>query len=104
VRGVFIHPAMGDDGTSAGGPLFVLSCGKGGLEPRPLEHVYLGNELGAREIEEQVLASGLSFERVADIDGRVGELLADGNVVARVTGRSEYGPRALGHRSNLCSA
>ena len=40
-------------------------------------------------------------ERCADVDARVAELLARGQVVARVRGRMEYGPRALGHRSIL---
>jgi carbamoyltransferase len=103
IEGVFIHPAMGDDGTSAGGPLYWLSC-NGGLRPRPLEHVYLGNALCQRSVEQEVMASGLPFKLVPDIDRRVGALLADGKVVARVTGNSEYGPRALGNRSILCSA
>jgi carbamoyltransferase len=103
VEGTFIHPAMGDDGTSAGGALYWL--GKAGtLVPTELRHVYLGNELPGASIERAVTTSGLPFELESDIDGRVGELLADGKVVARVTGSSEYGPRALGNRSILCSA
>src|SRR5205823_1230508 len=102
-NGLFVHPAMGDDGTSVGGPLYWLSRAAP-LHPRPLEHVYLGNELDERSVEREVLASGLPFEAVVDVDHRVGALLAEGQVVARVQGRSEYGPRALGHRSILCSA
>jgi carbamoyltransferase len=103
VEGCFIHPAMGDDGTAAGGALYWLSR-RGPLEPRPLEHVYLGNGLTERSIEHEVVASGLPFEAEADLDRRIGALLAEGKVVARVTGSSEYGPRALGNRSILCSA
>jgi carbamoyltransferase len=103
VKGMFIHPAMGDDGTSAGGPLYWLGR-QGQLQPKALEHVYLGNELRADEIEREVRSAGLPFEQVPVIAERVGALLADGKVVARVAGRSEYGPRALGHRSILCSA
>src|SRR5260221_12828181 len=43
VVGTFIHPAMGDDGTSVGGALYWLSKHGQGLKPRPLEHVYLGS-------------------------------------------------------------
>jgi carbamoyltransferase len=103
VEGTFIHPAMGDDGCGAGGALYWLGR-DGGLEASPLEHVYLGNELAERSIEQAVLASGLPFEHESDIDRRVGGLLAEGKIVARVTGNSEYGPRALGNRSILCSA
>lgn len=36
-----------------------------------------------------------------EINGRVAELLADGQIVAVLRGRMEYGPRALGNRSIL---
>jgi carbamoyltransferase len=104
VVGTFIHPAMGDDGTSVGGALYWLSKQHGGLARRPLDHVYLGNGLDGRDVETAVCRSGLPFERLPDVELRVAALLADGKVVARVTGASEYGPRALGHRSILCSA
>ena len=104
VRGTFIHPAMGDDGTGVGGALYWLSKRDGGLTPRPLEHVYLGNDLDPRATETAVQQSGLPFEQVPEIERRVAALLAEGKVVARVTGPAEYGPRALGHRSILCSA
>jgi carbamoyltransferase len=100
VDGVFIHPAMGDDGTAAGGPLYWLGR-QGWLEPTPLEHVYLGNALGEREIEREVAASGLPFEAASDLPRQVGALLADGQVVARVTGaRSTVRGRSATARSS----
>lgn len=103
LEGIFIHPAMGDDGTAAGGALYWLSE-HGGLQPRPLRDAYLGNELSEASIEREIAASGLPFAHEPALSARVAELLAEGKVVARVTGNSEYGPRALGHRSILCSA
>ncbi|MFN8524777.1 MAG: carbamoyltransferase C-terminal domain-containing protein [Chloroflexota bacterium] len=104
VQGIFIHPAMGDDGTSVGGALYWLSKRGEGLRPEPLKDVYLGNDLAPSEIERAVTVSGLPYERTPNIGQRVAALAADGKVVARVTGACEYGPRALGHRSILCSA
>jgi len=104
VIGTFIHPAMGDDGTSVGGALYWLSKQGEGLAPRPLQDVYLGNDLDPRETETAVRQSGLPLEHDEQIERRIAALVADGKVVARVTGASEYGPRALGHRSILCSA
>ena len=43
----------------------------------------------------------VAFERPADVADAVAEALADNEVVAWFQGRSEYGPRALGHRSLL---
>jgi carbamoyltransferase len=41
------------------------------------------------------------FERPADVAEAIAEVLADDGVVAWFQGASEYGPRALGHRSLL---
>src|SRR5207237_4100865 len=41
------------------------------------------------------------FERPDDVADAVAEVLADNGVVAWFQGRSEFGPRALGHRSLL---
>jgi carbamoyltransferase len=43
----------------------------------------------------------LPFDRPADIADAVAEELANDGIVAWFQGRSEYGPRALGHRSLL---
>lgn len=104
VTGTFIHPAMGDDGTGVGGALYWLSKRGHGIRPTPLEHVYLGNALDGSCTDAAVTHSGLAVERPANLEQRVAALLAEGKVVARVTGASEYGPRALGNRSILCSA
>ncbi len=104
VDGISIHPAMGDDGTGVGGALYWLSKRNGALKPRPLAHVYLGPELDPRDTEQALRVSGLPFERAPNIAERIAGLLAEGKVVGRVRGASEYGPRALGHRSVLCRA
>jgi carbamoyltransferase len=49
----------------------------------------------------QIQDSGCTATLEPDINRRIAELLAQGHVVARFTGRMEYGPRALGHRTIL---
>jgi carbamoyltransferase len=44
------------------------------------------------------------YERPADLAEAVAEVLAADGIVAWFQGRSEYGPRALGHRSLLANA
>jgi carbamoyltransferase len=66
--------------------------------------VFLGPDFTPDEVERAVRGSGLAFSRPADIDAAVAGLLAEGRVVARVSGRGEFGPRALGNRSILAPA
>jgi len=57
------------------------------------------NELGA-----WLTTANVPYERPPDLADAVAEVLAADGVVAWFQGRSEYGPRALGHRSLLANA
>ncbi|WP_164537097.1 carbamoyltransferase C-terminal domain-containing protein [Aeromonas veronii] len=46
---------------------------------------------------------GLIYTREKNISAKIATLLSEGKVVARYEGRSEFGPRALGHRSIMAS-
>ena len=99
VDNIFVFPNMGDGG---------LPCGAGFAyykrKPRPLENVYLGRSYDDNYCEKALINSGLSYRRPADIEMNVANMLAHGKVVARHSGRMEYGPRALGNRSILYQA
>src|SRR5207237_8306358 len=56
------------------------------------------------EIRGLLKDTGLAFDDPPDIHRRIAQALADGKIVSRFTGRSEFGPRALGNRSILASA
>jgi carbamoyltransferase len=84
---LWVQPASGDAGTALGAGLHVAR--ELGDDVRPMGSAALG-----RRWAEEELRSWLVAEAVADV------LAADG-VVAWFQGRSEYGPRALGHRSLL---
>lgn len=63
---------------------------------------YLGPEPSAADIAAAVAdAADLVVERPADIVASITDLLCNGKVVGLFQGRSEFGPRALGHRSIL---
>jgi carbamoyltransferase len=53
------------------------------------------------EIEAWLTTACVPYERPRDLADAVAETLAGNGVVAWFQGRSEYGPRALGHRSLL---
>ena len=98
---IFVQPAMGDCGLAFGAPLQILAEQNGGLRPYRLEHVYLGPEYDDAAIEQALRAAGLTAPRFDAVEPEIARLLADGRVVARFTGRMEFGPRALGNRSIL---
>lgn len=103
IRELFVFPSMGDGGLAVGAALYAYSQ-KMPLRPFKLDNVYFGPAFRDEEIEAALTQGGVRFERCADVDGAVADLLAEGHVVARFAGRMEYGPRALGHRSILYRA
>ncbi|MER7489233.1 carbamoyltransferase C-terminal domain-containing protein [Streptomyces sp. NPDC126497] len=96
---VWVQPAAGDAGTALGGAL-LLSAG-GGDEPEPMTGADLGRDWSDAELGAWLKTAAVPFERPADIAATVARTLADNGIVAWFQGRSEYGPRALGHRSLL---
>ncbi|MEP6851604.1 MAG: carbamoyltransferase C-terminal domain-containing protein [bacterium] len=96
---VWVQPAAGDAGTALGGALSVAhDLGEPVLEvPSPA----LGRGFDEEEIEAALSTARVSFERPDDVAEAVAEALAADGIVAWFQGRSEYGPRALGHRSLL---
>jgi carbamoyltransferase len=98
---VWVQPAAGDAGTALGAALQVtrdLGC-----RPRPMPSAALGRGWTDEEIAGALRLADVAFERPDDIAAAAAEVLAAGGVVGWFQGRSEYGPRALGHRSLLAS-
>jgi len=105
VDDIFVFPAAGDNGIAAGCALWAYVTEEEGRERPRLKRATLGRPFTDAEIEAAVgeFTSGIVAERLEPgaIVPTVGEALARGRVVARFEGASEYGPRALGHRSIL---
>ncbi|MEU9035082.1 carbamoyltransferase C-terminal domain-containing protein [Streptomyces sp. NPDC048352] len=96
---VWVQPAAGDAGTALGSAL-LLAAGAGD-DPEPMNGADLGRDWSDAEIGAWLKTANVPFERPPDIAATVAEALADNAIVAWFQGRSEYGPRALGHRSLL---
>jgi carbamoyltransferase len=92
---VWVQPAAGDAGTALGAAVHLARGGPLDFAPD------LGRGFTDAEIEEALRTARLSYERPRDIAETVAETLAADGIVAWFQGRSEYGPRALGHRSLL---
>ncbi|HEX2027999.1 MAG TPA: carbamoyltransferase C-terminal domain-containing protein [Nitriliruptorales bacterium] len=96
---VWVQPAAGDAGTALGGALYVAQ--EAGDEVQPMVTAALGRGWSDDAIAGWLATAGIPSERPADIADAVAEVLAADGVVAWLQGRSEFGPRALGHRSLL---
>jgi carbamoyltransferase len=96
---VWVQPAAGDAGTALGAALWVASAS--GDRVSPMRTAALGRSWSEEEIASWLSGAGVVFERVDDVADVVAAALAQDQVVAWFQGRSEFGPRALGHRSLL---
>jgi carbamoyltransferase len=103
---IYVYPASGDSGGALGAALTV-------------DHIYfdrpktsetgnirgslLGPNISNEEIESIINQHDISINQLDEdeLNSTVASALADGKVVARCTGRMEFGPRALGNRSIL---
>ena len=96
---VWVQPASGDSGTALGAAMYVAA--ELGDRVAPMRTAALGRGFGEAQIEDWLRTARIDYERPRDVGAAIAEVLADDGVVAWFQGRSEYGPRALGHRSLL---
>ncbi|CAA9502810.1 MAG: Carbamoyltransferase [uncultured Solirubrobacteraceae bacterium] len=96
---IWVQPAAGDSGTALGAALQVAA--DAGDSVRPMETAALGRGWDADELAGWLDRAGVEYERPDDIAEVVADVLAADGIVAWFEGRSEFGPRALGHRSLL---
>ena len=108
VEKMFAMPSAGDESLSIGAAYYGYRLLKPDAKIEPLRDLYLGPEYSDEEIIEEIerFRSDETFEVEyhKDIDDVIAELLIEGKIVARVSGRMEFGARALGNRSILADA
>jgi carbamoyltransferase len=105
VERLFIFPSCGDESLPIGAAIAKgLELGNDHIEP--LGQIYFGQDFSDEEIEEVVKKESREFkvERIEHIDEFTGKQIAQDRVVARFSGRMEWGARALGNRSILADA
>ena len=108
---LWIQPAAGDAGGALGAALFawhqVLDNPRHASGDRDSQRgSYLGPSFTTPEIERWLTSRGLPFRRCGngEVAGVVADLIAGEKVVGFLSGRMEFGPRALGARSILGDA
>ncbi|HEU4997473.1 MAG TPA: carbamoyltransferase C-terminal domain-containing protein [Lapillicoccus sp.] len=96
---LWVQPAAGDAGTALGAALHVAA--EHGDRIQPMVGADLGRGWDDAEIEQILRRAHLPVDRPDDVADAVAQCLAEDGIVAWFQGRSEFGPRALGHRSLL---
>ncbi|WP_242891479.1 carbamoyltransferase family protein [Actinomadura litoris] len=96
---IWAQPAAGDAGTALGAALHVAR--DGGDAPAAMPGADLGRRWDDHEIAARLDTARIPYERPRDLAATVADALARDEIVAWFQGRSEFGPRALGHRSLL---
>jgi carbamoyltransferase len=102
---VFVPPAPGDAGCALGAALYADRVHFGNPDRETPDHPFWGPELEPDVLarlasEDGLAATTLSPERLVETTARQ---LAAGRIVGWMDGRTELGPRALGHRSILAA-
>lgn len=102
---LFIQPASGDDGQALGRLLFRAHHDLGVARRPAMRSAFLGPPYSENELcraladnERYIAAARLPLPHLA---AETASRIASGQVIAWFQGRSEFGPRALGHRSVL---
>ena len=100
---VWVQPAAGDDGIAIGCALYGHLAVQKNPREYKITHAYFGKPYSDAEVER---AASTRLVRMAtkqvksdDICRDTAKVLAEGNVLGWFQGGSEFGPRALGHRS-----
>ncbi len=109
VEDIFIFPSCGDESLSFG------ACWVGHYintldshKKIPLNSLYLGGDFSDSEIEKSISKNKINGARFSvsicdDIEKKIALEIAQNNVIARFSGRMEWGARALGNRSILAN-
>lgn len=102
IKNYYIQPAASDDGQALGAALYGYYSILKGTERHPTGHTFLGKEYSHEKIVEELKKrSNLDWSGHEDIEQVVAKEIAEGKIIGWFQGGSEYGPRALGHRSIL---
>jgi carbamoyltransferase len=100
---IHILPACGDDGQAIGAAAEAYRVTGGALVRLSKAFPYLGISYDSSAITAAVRSFGLASRQMstANLASFLAERLSDGATIGILRGRTEIGPRALGHRSIL---
>ena len=102
---VFVPPAPGDAGCALGAALYADRIYFGNPDRDVPDHPFWGPAVDAAELARAAREDDQLVEELDDaaLIERIADELAAGRIVGWMDGASEFGPRALGHRSILAA-
>ena len=102
-KNVYIPSAGHDAGISMGAGMYTHHQYLNLPRIEPIFSAYTGSHFSNAEIKEILIAKNINFNFVEDADlyDQVSDCMINGGVVGWMSGRAEFGPRALGGRSIL---
>ena len=113
IEDLFITPSAGDESTSIGAAMKIYAdyCFEHGMNPmkeiKPFGPLYLGPDADPSLIDDALKNQETENWQVweeRNVEKFVAELLAENKIVARCSGRCEFGARALGNRTIMANA
>lgn len=108
VKDIFVMPSCGDESCAIGACLWEHSQSRISANKKidSLQGLYWGQEFSDQSIEGvlEKHSSEIEYKISTDIEEESATLLAQHNILGRLSGRMEWGSRALGNRSIIANA
>jgi carbamoyltransferase len=104
IEDAFVCPTGSDESLAIGACYHAFKTYNPSLSPAPIKDVYLGNDISSLEAKEYILKNNINSLYKVKFDVKpedIAQMLVDKYVIARISGRMEFGARALGDRSIL---
>ncbi len=103
IKNIFVYPNMGDGGLCVGSAMLCYNeITK--KTPKASKSYYLGPDFDNKNILNEIRKFKLKYSKPNNIEKTIAKKISENKVVAHFNGKMEFGPRALGNRSIICSA
>ncbi len=106
-KNVYVYAASGDDGTAVGAAQYIVMKKNNFSKREKINQVFLGYQderIKNKSYIKNKLGSNLDFVKSKNIYKFIAKELNNNKVFAIYSGKSEFGPRALGSRSIIANA
>lgn len=107
IKRLYVVPSAADESTAIGCAAWSVKTFNPEISLKPIKDLYLGMSFDDQQAEEAFrdcnAYTRYEITRPVNINKEVARLLANDKIVARCSGRMEFGARALGNRSILAN-